>query len=685
MQKDNKINESCNHLRELASTCPLINQQENVSIAFLLQIVNDMKERQQTHEALQQAYAELQRQVEEQTKELIKSNEALQAEIAQRQQAQAELMLYKQAVESSSDAIGIADAAGNHIYQNSAFSKLYECKTVQDFTKFGGFSAVFTNSAIAKEIWQATISGQSWVGEVEQQSASGRIMQTFLRSYSLKDSTGQNVGFVGAVTDITERKLAQVQLQQKEQFLRTVYEGSEHLIFAVDVLEDGDFRFTGWNPATERVSGISSTEVIGKTPEDVSGVVEGAAVRQRYVNCVEAGVPMTYEECLTFQGEEIWSLTTINPLKDSEGRIYRLVGTTFQITERVRAETQLKQRTKDLEKAVEELQQTQMQLVQSEKMSGLGQLVAGVAHEINNPVNFIYGNLTHANDYIQDLVGFVRLYQQLHPHPISEIEKLAAEIDLEFLIEDLPKLLNSMKVGAQRIREIVLSLRNFSRMDEADMKEVDIHEGIDSTLMILEHRIKATPDRPAIQVIKQYSNLPVVECYAGQLNQVFMNILANAIDAIEESFVIGHWSLVSNESQMTNGQAQSPNGGKLRSDSTFSKPKDPSNAVAQLTKRGQMTNDQEQMTSPQIRIHTELTSEKQVVIRIADNGLGISKEVKQRLFDPFFSTKPIGKGTGMGLSISYQIISQKHGGSLECISQRGSGAEFVITIPLNQK
>ncbi|MBD2680025.1 MULTISPECIES: PAS domain S-box protein [Nostoc] len=671
MQKDNKTNEFPNQLWELVSTCPVKNQQENVSIAFLLQIVKDIKKLQQTHEALQQAYAQLERQVEERTQELIKTNEALQAEIAQRQQTQAELMLYKQAVESSSDAIGIADAAGNHIYQNSAFSKLYECETVQDFMKFGGFSAVFTNSAVAKEIWQVTISGKSWIGEVEQQSASGRIMQTFLRSYSLKDCTGKNVGLVGAVTDITERKLAEVQLQQKEQFLRTVYEGAEHLIFVVDVLEDGDFLFTGWNPATERTTGISSTEVIGKTPEDVVGVVEGIAVRQRYISCVEAGTPITYEECLTFQGEEVWSLTTINPLKDSKGRIYRLVGTTVHITERIRAETQLKQQAEDLEKALDELQQTQMQLVQSEKMSGLGQLVAGVAHEINNPVNFIYGNLAHANDYIQDLVGFIRLYQQLHPHPISEIEELATDIDLEFLIEDLPKLFNSMKIGAQRIREIVLSLRNFSRMDEADMKEVNIHEGIDSTLMILEHRIKATPDRPAIQIIKEYSNLPLVECYAGQLNQVFMNILANAIDALEEAMGNAEWGVGIGE--MGKCGECGERGGK----DFF--PILPHFLLAQCPMPHALC------LIPTIRIHTELTREKQVVIRIADNGLGIPKQVKQRLFDPFFSTKPIGKGTGMGLSISYQIISQKHGGSLECISQPGSGAEFVVTIPLSQK
>ncbi|WP_341525632.1 PAS domain-containing protein [Nostoc sp. UHCC 0302] len=433
-------------------------------------------------------------------------------------------------------------------------------------------------------------------------------------------------------TEIKERQQAEAQLLEKEQFLRSVYDGSEHCIFVVDILEDGDVCYTGWNPSTERATKLSNINVIGKKPEDVHGAVEGAAVRQRFIKCLTAGTPITQESCLTFEGQKTWWLTTINPLKDSEGKIYRLVGTTLNITERIRAETQIKQQAEDLETALQELQRTQLQLVQSEKMSGLGQLVAGIAHEINNPVSFIYGNLAHANDYIQDLVRLLQLYQQHYPQPLTEIQELAAEIEVEFLIEDLLKLFNSMKVGAKRIQEIVLSLRNFSRMDEAEMKEVNIYEGIDSALMILEHRIRATSDRPAIQVIKEYNELPLVECYAGQLNQVFMNILTNAIDALEESTV------------------QNP---RL-------------------------------LVKPQIHICTQLLKPNQVVIRIADNGAGILEEVKQRLFDPFFSTKPIGKGTGMGLSISYQIISQKHGGTLECVSQPGNGAEFVITIPLRQ-
>ncbi|WP_256871630.1 sensor histidine kinase [Nostoc sp. TCL26-01] len=432
--------------------------------------------------------------------------------------------------------------------------------------------------------------------------------------------------------EITERKKVEAQLRSQEQFLRGVFDGSEHAIFVVDVLKDGNFCFTGWNQATERATGISNARVIGATPEDVYGEIEGALFSQKYRRCLEADAPITYEECLMMNNQETWWLTTINPLKDSEEKIYRLVGTTLEISDRKQTEIQLNRQKKALETTLKELQRTQMQLIQSEKMSSLGQLVAGVAHEINNPVNFIYGNLTHADEYIQDLLFIVQTYQQAYPHPVATIEELAQDIDIEFLIQDLPQLLNSMKIGAQRIREIVISLRTFSRMDEAEMKEVNIHEGIDSTLMILEHRLKATSHRCEIQVIKEYDDLPLVECYPGQLNQVFMNILANAIDTLEES--IGKKS--------------------------------------------------ELLTQPQIYIQTQKIPPHHLSICIADNGAGMTEAVKQRLFDPFFTTKAIGKGTGMGLSISYQIISERHGGTLECISQLGSGSKFVITIPLRQ-
>jgi len=302
-----------------------------------------------------------------------------------------------------------------------------------------------------------------------------------------------------------------------------------------------------------------------------------------------------------------------------------------------KSEAQEREKAMQLEQTLAELKQAQTQLVQSEKMSSLGQLVAGVAHEINNPVNFIYGNITHADGYSHDLLKLVDLYEQYYPEPVPEIVEEMEAIEFDFLIEDLPKLLGSMKLGAERIREIIKSLRNFSRLDEAEMKSVDIHEGIDSTLLILGNRLKAKSDRPGIQVLKEYGNLPKVECYAGQLNQVFMNLLANAIDALEEY----------NQNR-----------------SLVQKNANPS----------------------QITIRTELrnweSQKHDVVIRVADNGPGIPEAVQSKLFDPFFTTKPAGKGTGIGLAISYQIVVEKHGGQLKCVSTMGKGTEFIVEIPL---
>ena len=323
-------------------------------------------------------------------------------------------------------------------------------------------------------------------------------------------------------------------------------------------------------------------------------------------------------------------------------------------------------KAEQLAKALTELQNTQAQLIQTEKMSSLGQLVAGVAHEINNPVNFIYGNLSHANEYTKDLLCLVELYRQHTPNPNPEIIECEEAIDVNFLTEDLPKILDSMKVGVERIRQLVISLRNFSRLDRAEKDHVDIHEGIESTLLILQHRIKATSNRATIEIIKEYGNLPRVDCYVSSLNQVFMNLLGNAADAIEMRKIGLGTSLP--------GLVQSA------AAINFS-----SQEVAVDSENLNETNERSipAVPYPCIRIRTQLIDEKTVGICIADNGHGIPKELISHIFNPFFTTKPVGRGTGLGLSISYQIVVEKHKGVLKCISIPGQGTEFWIEIPIH--
>ncbi|MGB3532381.1 MAG: ATP-binding protein [Microcoleaceae cyanobacterium] len=285
------------------------------------------------------------------------------------------------------------------------------------------------------------------------------------------------------------------------------------------------------------------------------------------------------------------------------------------------------EKAEKLQQALEQLQQAQAQLVQSEKMSSLGKMVAGIAHEINNPVSFIYGNLEYFDQYVHDLLSLLSLYQKNYPKPVAEIEETIEAIELDFLLKDLPQLFSSVKIGTNRIKEIVASLRNFSHLGQAEKKLVDLHEGIDNTLLILNHRLKGEKNQSEIQVIKEYGDLPNIECYPGQLNQVFMNILSNAIDAIIEFNIA------------------------------------PKTAT--------------------IRISTQVVNCDWVEIQIADNGPGIPEKILNKIYDPFFTTKPIGKGTGLGMAISHQIIVEKHGGILKCISETGKGTEFLIQIPIH--
>ncbi|MCS6793833.1 MAG: PAS domain S-box protein [Oscillatoriaceae bacterium SKYG93] len=322
------------------------------------------------------------------------------------------------------------------------------------------------------------------------------------------------------------------------------------------------------------------------------------------------------------------------------------------------SEAREREKAAQLKATLQKLSSAQAQLVQNEKMASLGQLVAGIAHEINNPISFIYGNINYAHQYASELIRLVQLYQKYYPEPVQSIQKEIEEIELDFIKEDFFNLLQSMREGAKRIREIVQALRSFSRLDESVLKAVNIHEGIDSTLLILQNRLKDTRKRPEIKVIKEYGDLPLVECYAGDLNQVFMNLILNAIDALEEKSV---------QRGVCNGKV-----------------KETEELVAlNLTQNNEAMLLQE-TKYPTIRIRTKLLQGDRVSISIADNGPGIPSEIQSRIFDPFFTTKPVGSGTGLGLSISYQIV-KKHGGNLNFFSTPGKGAEFIIELPVQQK
>ncbi|MDY7024097.1 MAG: ATP-binding protein, partial [Cyanobacteriota bacterium] len=297
-------------------------------------------------------------------------------------------------------------------------------------------------------------------------------------------------------------------------------------------------------------------------------------------------------------------------------------------------EQRVEERTAKLNATLQELKQSQLQLVQSEKMSALGQLMAGVTHEINNPIGFVAGNLNHIENYLQDLIEHLQLYQQAFPEPGEEIEEHAEEIELDYLLEDCSSVLSSMRTGMDRIRDISTSMRIFSRADKDQTVSFDIHEGLDSTLLILKHRLKAKDTRPEVEIIKNYGKVPEIQGFPGQLNQVFMNIIANAVDVFDE-------------------MSESIKFEELKAHSC------------------------------KIYIYTSTTPDnQQAIIKIKDNGCGMPEEVRDKIFDHLFTTKAVGKGTGLGLSIARQIVEEKHGGSLSCFSQIDQGTEFIMELPI---
>jgi len=478
--------------------------------------------------------------------------------------------------------------------------------------------------------------------------------------------------------DNTQRKEAEAAHRESEERFRLLVDGVKD--YAIIML-DPEGTIVSWNPGAERIKQYRAAEILGQhvrcfyTPEEISqGQPETSlniAVQQGRVE--EEGWRVRKD------GSSFFANVVITALRGEDGELRGFARVTRDITQRKLDQETLKRTNDELEKRVEErtaelvqinqrlkqeislhqkteaalvaethyvtdllqkLQQTQTKLIHTEKMSSLGQVVAGVAHEINNPVSFIYGNIDYAICYLQDLLNLVELYSVHYPHPVADIQQQIKDIDLDFLMADMPKLLTSMKVGSNRIRQVVLSLQKFLKTDQNEMKPTDIHEGLESTLLILQHRLKPSIEHPEITVIKDYGQLPPVDCYAGQINQVFMNLLTNAVDVLEIS------------------EREIPHQIKITTEVQEISLKKPGASYCQNVPHA--------------------------VIRIADNGIGMSQDVCQKLFEPFYTTKPGGKGTGLGLSISYQIVVDHHGGQLTCRSKPGMGSEFVIAIPITQ-
>ncbi len=577
-------------------------------------------------------------------------------EIAERKDLEDAFTKIGTAVESANDAICITDATGQPIYINLAFSDLFDY-SLPTLQKSPNLEPLFTDQQTAQVIHSAVMHGGTWSSELEMCDRKYQLIPVSLKVNPVKSPSGDVIGTTYICTNIRDRKAAEAEINKSFAALGATLEATADGILVLDA--NGNIiicnqKFVDlWRIPDRIFRSHDDSHILKYVAKRINSAKylhtfgKGMGIGQNSFEIVELDDGRTLE-CYS---------QPQNVLDSCAGRVWSL----RDITERLAAEALVRAseekyrlQAEKLEHALQELKSTQSQLIQAEKMSGLGQLVAGIAHEINNPVNFIYGNLSYADTYTSELLSLVEVYRTYYPEPVEAVQAKLEEIDIDFLASDFVKLVGSIRIGAERIQGIVQSLNKFSRSDEEGCKSVDIHEGINSTLMILQSRLKATPSRPEIKVEKIFAHLPEVECYAGQLNQVFMNLLTNAIDALEEDAQEnGIWQVVNDKPKW------------IRKDEKVSK----------------------------ILIQTEILTDNQIpdmqkcdrlIVKISDNGKGIPEELRNRLFDLFFTTKPVGKGTGLGLSIAYQIITENHGGKLSFSSELGKGTEFTIEIPLNQ-
>ena len=556
--------------------------------------------------------------------------------------------ILRSVIDSTPDIVLVKDKQGRYVVANSALVR-WLSQPMEEV--IGKDDTAFFEPEIARQFMEADkrimTTGESIT--YEEVLPEKGIMQMWLTTKCpWRDADGNILGVVAISRDISDAYRQATQRKLAEQKLRETTFLYQQILDAIP-----DFILCKGSQSRIIYANKAFRDYYGMTMEQLQGIIDSPIVNpdytQQYVKddayVFNTGQTLAIEEpVVRFDGIERLFSTIKSAIRDSNGQVIQTVGVSRDITEQKFAEVALRQseaqyraKVQELETAYRELQNTQAQLIQAEKMSSLGQMLAGIAHEINNPTSFIYGNITPAIEYAEDLLKIVELYRQYYPDPVAEIVEQLEVSDADFIAEDFPKLLVSIKEGANRISQIVLSLRNFSRLDEKERQRVDIHEGIDNTLLLLKHRLKQQPSRPEIQVIKEYGELPLVEGYPSQLNQVFMNILSNAIDALEDD-----------------------------------------NGLGVMDNRQKSAND----PLPTIRIYSEVNDNNSVTIRIADNGMGMNTEIQQNVFNPFFTTKPLGKGTGLGLAISYQIVVEKHLGRLECFSTLGQGTEFLISLPI---